>query len=329
MVLTLYEVKVTAPVLPSFPSRRRSVVIAAAGLCVVSVGAGWFASCAADGGDFTAPAVSATPSSEAPEAIEAQPAESSSSSEAWTAPIEDACAGDRPFSDGLAAGGVTPVVPLDAQQLIRVTADSWKDYAGRLQRYERRCARVPWVPVGEATDVMLGRRGMAWGRGRHPEADSGPVKAEHDYKSPAGVFELGEARGYAKQPPEGTTWPFRHSGSSWRCMDNRWSEAYNTFVPTNGMLAPTPPGQASREVLFDLMVYVLHNTDPVQRGAGSCVFLHVWAKQGTPTQGCVAMERATIQQLLAWMSLDRHPVIAMLPLEVLGRVAEAWGLPTD
>ena len=223
--------------------------------------------------------------------------------------------------------GTSQVVPTNTTQLLLVTSGSWKDFEGRLQRYERRCARAPWVPVGEPTEVMLGRHGMGWGRGLHPDDLPGPVKAEHDQRSPAGVFDLGEARGYATEPPPGTTWPFQHSGSAWRCMDNPASDAYNTFVPTGGMISPTPAGMAPREVIFDLMVFVLHNTDPVQRGAGSCVFLHVWSKQGVPTQGCVAMPRPALGDILAWLSLERRPVLAQMPQDVLDAVAQAWGLP--
>jgi len=218
-------------------------------------------------------------------------------------------------------------VPSGSTQLILVTSNSWKDFEGTLQRFERACDRAPWNPVGTPAPVMLGRHGMGWGRGLHPDGEPGPVKAERDQRSPAGVFDLGEARGYAAQPPPGTTWPFQHSGNAWRCMDNPASDAYNTFVPTGGMLAPVPAGMAPREVIFDLMVFVLHNTNPVQRRAGSCVFLHVWSKRGVPTQGCVAMDRSTLADLLAWLSLDRRPVLAQMPSDVRDRVARTWGLP--
>ena len=221
-----------------------------------------------------------------------------------------------------------PGVPDDTTQALVVTTSSWKDHQGKLRRFERRDGASPWAPAGaQPVDVALGRYGLAWGRGLHPEQVDGPVKFEGDHRSPAGVFDLGEARGYATEPPAGTTWPFQHSGTQWRCMDNPRSQAYNTFISTQGMPLPPSVGIASRETVFELMLFVMHNTSPVLRGAGSCVFLHVWAKPDHPTQGCVAMSRDSIEDLLPWLDLNRRPVLVQLPAAVHRQFQDAWALP--
>ena len=186
----------------------------------------------------------------------------------------------------------------------------------------------PWRDAGFApVDVSVGRHGLAWGRGLHPAQEDGPLKFEGDHRSPAGVFDLGEARGYATEPPEGTTWPFQHSGTRWRCMDNPRSAAYNTFISTQGLPLPASVGIASRETVFELMLFVMHNTSPVLRGAGSCVFLHVWAKPQHPTQGCVAMSRDSLAELLPWLVLERRPVLVQLPIEAYRHFQRDWALP--
>jgi L,D-peptidoglycan transpeptidase YkuD (ErfK/YbiS/YcfS/YnhG family) len=110
-------------------------------------------------------------------------------------------------------------------------------------------------------------------------------------------------------------------------MDDPRSDAYNTFISTQGMPLPASVGIARRETVFELMLFVMHNTSPVLRGAGSCVFLHVWAKPDQPTQGCVAMSRESLAELLPWLDLDRRPVLVQLPAPIHGKFRVDWSLP--
>ena len=50
--------------------------------------------------------------------------------------------------------------------------------------------------------------------------------------------------------------------------------------------------------LYDLVIVVGHNDDPVVPFAGSAVFMHVAATNGEPTAGCVALGRADLLALL-------------------------------
>ena len=103
---------------------------------------------------------------------------------------------------------------------------------------------------------------------------------------------------------------------------------YNTFISTEAMLLPVSVGVARRETVFEMMLFVMHNTSPVLRGAGSCVFLHVWAKPESPTQGCVAMSRESLQRILPWLDLERRPVLVQLPEHEYRRFEKDWSLPT-
>ena len=51
--------------------------------------------------------------------------------------------------------------------------------------------------------------------------------------------------------------------------------------------------------LYDLIVVLGHNDDPVRPGRGSAVFLHVAAPGWTPTEGCVALANDELLRLLA------------------------------
>ena len=47
--------------------------------------------------------------------------------------------------------------------------------------------------------VVIGKNGAAWGLGLQAPRQDGPVKREGDNRSPAGVFRIGTAFGYAPQ----------------------------------------------------------------------------------------------------------------------------------
>jgi len=50
--------------------------------------------------------------------------------------------------------------------------------------------------------------------------------------------------------------------------------------------------------LYDLVVVLGHNDDPPVPGAGSAIFLHCAAPGFSPTEGCIAIERAQLTRLL-------------------------------
>ena len=50
--------------------------------------------------------------------------------------------------------------------------------------------------------------------------------------------------------------------------------------------------------LYDLVVVIGYNTDPVVPGRGSAIFLHVARPDFSPTAGCIAIERDVLARLL-------------------------------
>jgi L,D-peptidoglycan transpeptidase YkuD (ErfK/YbiS/YcfS/YnhG family) len=53
------------------------------------------------------------------------------------------------------------------------------------------------------------------------------------------------------------------------------------------------------DALYDLVVVLGHNDDPVVPGAGSAIFLHVARPDYGPTAGCAALARADLLEFLA------------------------------
>ena len=51
--------------------------------------------------------------------------------------------------------------------------------------------------------------------------------------------------------------------------------------------------------LYDALVVIGYNLDPVVPGAGSAIFLHIAAPDFAPTAGCVAVEKGVLLGLAA------------------------------
>ena len=63
------------------------------------------------------------------------------------------------------------------------------------------------------------------------------------------------------------------------------------------------------DAIYDLVLVIGHNDDPVVPGKGSAVFLHLARPDFSPTEGCVAFARADFIRLLG--SLDRSTHISI------------------
>src|SRR3990167_7250313 len=59
-------------------------------------------------------------------------------------------------------------IPVDSHQLILVLTDSASTTKGYLYRFERPNNKSQWEPIGKTIPVVIGRNGLAWGRGLHP-----------------------------------------------------------------------------------------------------------------------------------------------------------------
>ena len=82
----------------------------------------------------------------------------------------------------------------------------------------------------------------------------------------------------------------------------------------NRMITRPYPGRHETmwraDALYDLVLVIGHNDDPVKPGEGSAVFLHLAQPDYAPTEGCVAFARADFIALLQAMEPATSIVIA-------------------
>ncbi len=138
---------------------------------------------------------------------------------------------------------------------------------------------------GRVYDCALGRGGVS------------PDKQEGDGATPAGRYALRRVlyRPDRIDTPE-TALPLSPHRQDDGWCDDPADARYNQPV--------TLPYPASAERmwrddgLYDVVVVLGHNDDPVVPGAGSAIFLHVAAPDFKATEGCVALRRDDVLEIL-------------------------------
>lgn len=220
-----------------------------------------------------------------------------------------------------------------ARQLLVVTTADWEAVPGTMQRYERSGAGKPWQRVGNPIRVVVGKGGMGWGDGAeavpgHAAAD--PVKHEGDGKSPAGVFRIGTAFGYAAQEPAGWTMPYVALTQATECVDDVDSQHYNRIVERGQVT----PDWKSSEHMRSVGVYYEWGAEVEQNpqalpGDGSCVFLHIWDGGKSGTEGCTAMAKPEVEMLLGWLKPSDEPLLVELPIEKYRQAEKVLHLPSQ
>ena len=218
-----------------------------------------------------------------------------------------------------------------SRQLVVVVAPHWDSTAARLQRFARAGSDGDWQPVGPAIAVSLGRAGLAWGRGLHPVVD-GREKREGDACAPAGVFAITALFGEAAPDSllaRAARLPYLAATPELKAIDDPASAHYNRIVDRS---AVAPDWASCEDMLrhderYAVGAVVAHNAEPPEPGAGSCIFLHVWAGEGVPTAGCTAMALADMSEIAGWLDASAAPLLVQLPLAEYTARRAAWGLP--
>jgi D-alanyl-D-alanine dipeptidase len=224
----------------------------------------------------------------------------------------------------------TPMLLPVTTQLVTGVIDGWDSTTATLQLWSRKTGA--WQKVGDPWPAVIGSAGAAWGDGLHgsgaPADRSGPRKHEGDRKSPAGVFDLRAAYGYAPKPPDGTAWTYRAVDDNWVCVDDPKSDAYTAIVDKRMLVKSWASAEEMRRTdeLYTWVVDIAHNPSRIA-GDGSCIFMHVWRGADSTTVGCTAMAEPKLAHLLGTLDPNAQPVYVLLPRAEYQALAAGWGLP--
>ncbi len=134
---------------------------------------------------------------------------------------------------------------------------------------------------------------------------SADEKRESDYYTPRGLYRIGFAFGKKENP--GTIMEYRTIDDNIYWVDDSDSPLYNQWVNSEGREITW--NSAEKMCTYEEYNYgavIEYNTDPIVKGKGSAIFLHVGSKF---TAGCVASDEETIVAILKWLNPDYNPKI--------------------
>lgn len=229
-------------------------------------------------------------------------------------------------SAGWTAGGLPP----DAKQLLVAIAKDWESDKALLWAMNR--TPEGWSSaLGEPIEVLLGRNGLAWGRGVEPaKAPDSLVKREGDRRTPAGLFKVGKIFGEAAGLPGGGKYPYRQIGRWDAWVDDLKNPYYNRhYIAKPGRVPPWFESQRMRlgDAAYEFLVEIRHNADPPLPGYGSAIFFHIRRGEDRPSSGCTVMTRANLIRVIQWLREDASPHYVILPKSEYDRFQAAWRLP--
>lgn len=133
--------------------------------------------------------------------------------------------------------------------------------------------------------------------------DVHPNKKEGDRATPAGTFSLpfGMYRRDRITLPN-TDLPMTPLREAHAWVDDPNDPKYNQLVE---LPYPSHTEKLWRtDGIYDLLVVVGYNMNPTQPGAGSAIFLHIARPDFSPTDGCVAVSRSVLLELINVLGTD-------------------------
>jgi L,D-peptidoglycan transpeptidase YkuD (ErfK/YbiS/YcfS/YnhG family) len=220
-----------------------------------------------------------------------------------------------------------------SRQCVVALTDNWASTIGAMQAFERGGAAAIWKQRGPRFAVVVGKNGLGHGRGLiRVDFERAPNKKEGDGRTPAGIFRLSSAFGYA--PARFAAWtklPYLALSQQVECIDDPNSRYYHNLVDRSKVAKidwRSSEQMRRDDVLYKWGVVVDHNAAAIP-GAGSCIFLHIWKSSSSPTEGCTAMAETDLVRLISWLDPARHPILVQMPRAAYHSVRAKYDLPPD
>ncbi|WP_458119110.1 L,D-transpeptidase family protein [Paenibacillus sp. Z6-24] len=184
---------------------------------------------------------------------------------------------------------------LHSEQIIIAAASNQHSTTGSLYVYERQ--QSGWQRQLGPVPIVFGKNGL------------GKTK-EGDGKTPIGTYTLGTAFGSSMMPPAGLKTDYRTADADDYWVDMPQSPDYNSWVAYEGDPANRWTSfERLNHPLYKHAMVINYNNNPVIRGRGSAIFMHIWRGANKPTEGCIAMSESNLLRVLTSIDPDKSPRI--------------------
>lgn len=153
------------------------------------------------------------------------------------------------------------------------------------------------VLYNEPIDVNLSYNGLI------PEKK----KKEGDGCVPAGYFPIPLAFGFKDID---TKMKYKVVGEKDYWVSNPQSRFYNTLQKESDKEFHDGMSERLANItLYEYAVVVGYNMNPIKKGAGSAIFIHISRSKDAVTSGCLAIEKEQLINLIKWLDSSKNPHI--------------------
>lgn len=190
----------------------------------------------------------------------------------------------------------TPQLEKYAEQKIIVKGSKNSKRAASVTTYEKRKGK--WVKVHSSIEALVGKNGIS------------KKTKEGDGKTPEGTYLLGKSFGWGNKP--NSTYPFRKVTKYDFWIDDVSSKDYNKWIYYKGNpLKRWKSFERLNHPLYKYAVIIRYNENPIIKGKGSAIFLHIKNKSTIYTAGCVSVEEKDLLKIVKWLDQKKKPIIVI------------------
>lgn len=135
-------------------------------------------------------------------------------------------------------------------------------------------------------------------------------KREGDLKTPSGFYPISFAFG-KKDKELDTKMEFRELNEYHVWVSDTSSKKYNQWVEDKENKYKSEEAERLWDIQpqYKYTIVIDYNTNPIVKGKGSAIFMHVQKKNVYGTAGCISMTENDIKSLIEWLDPARHPYI--------------------
>lgn len=202
-------------------------------------------------------------------------------------------------------------IPETSQQVVIVEGDKTRLPEASLTLCERK--KNNWKQILPVFKAVVGKNGIA----------KKDAKTEGDMMTPSGIFSLGEAFGFypvGKANLPNLKLDYRYIVDM-KDINEKFVDKYIDDVSHpdyNRWVVGTTDALSFEEMrrsnnLYEFGEVINYNMNPIVKGKGSAVFIHIWRGPDKGTAGCVALNKADLLKLLMQLDKSKQPLINILP----------------
>lgn len=188
------------------------------------------------------------------------------------------------------------IIIADEESLV---VESKQFFKATLYTFEKN-ADDKWEEVFAPYKVNLGVKGFV----------SPNDKTEGDLKTPTGYYPITFA--FGKKNDLTTRLDFIEIGKNHIWISDTSSNEYNTIVnDIDGKYSNNKVNEKlfRNDDLYDYAIVIDYNVNPVVKGKGSAVFMHIQRSEDHRTAGCISLSKEDIVKLIEWLDPAKHPHI--------------------